>query len=201
MSLRPTPAFAGVTFDIATIPAGEAYQRIYLSKHPDPLGFGKTPSRFSDPRRRVEANRFGVLYLGSTLKVCFLEAILRDDRNGAVGDFPIDETDLRSRRVATIAGSRSLLLVDLRGDGPVRMGVPSDVVGGSSQTLARKWSVALHDHPAAVDSIIYPSRLNKQHNVAIFDRAIPALPCSLRMPLLQASGIVAALDDLKVALV
>lgn len=112
MSLRPATAFARVTLDITTIPAGEAYQRIYLSKHPDPLGFGKTPSRFSDPRRRVEANRFGVLYHRSTLKVCFLEAILRDNRNGAVGDFPMDETDLRSRRVATIAGSRPLRLVD-----------------------------------------------------------------------------------------
>lgn len=201
MSLRPTASFASVTLDIATIPAGEAYQRIYLSKHPDPLGFGKTPSRFSDPRRRVDANRFGVLYLGATLKVCFLEAILRDDRNGVVGDFPIDESDLRSRRVATIAGSRPLQVVDLRGDGPVRMGIPSDVASASSQPLARAWSLALHYHPAQVDGIIYPSRLNEQHNIAIFDRAIPALTCSARVPLLRARGIVATLDDLKVALV
>ncbi len=201
MLLRPTPAFAGVTLDIATIPPGDAYQRIYLSKHPDPLGFGKTPSRFSDPRRRVAANRFGVLYLGATLKVCFLEAILRDNRNGIVGDFPIDENDLRSRRVATIAGSRPLRVVDLRGDGPVRMGIPSDVVSASSQTLARAWSLALHDHPAQVDGILYPSRLNEQHNVAIFDRAISALTCSARVPLLRARGIVATLDDLNVAVV
>lgn len=201
MSLRPTSAFAGVALDIATIPAGEPYQRIYLSKHPDPLGFGKTPSRFSDPRRRIAANRFGVLYLGATLKVCFLEAILRDDRNGVVGDFPIDEHDLRSRRAATIAGSGSLRLVDLRGDGPVRMGIPSDVVSASSQTLARAWSLALHAHPAQVDGIIYPSRLNEQHNLAIFDRAISALTCSASVPLLRAPGIVAALDDLRVALV
>lgn len=201
MSLRPTAAFAGVTLDIAAIPAGVAYQRIYLSKHPDPLGFGKTPSRFSDPRRRIAANRFGVLYLGATLKVCFLEAILRDDRNGIVGDFPIDEHDLRSRRVATIAGSRLLRVVDLRGDGPVRMGIPSDVVSASSQTLARAWSLALHDHPAQVDGILYPSRLNEQHNVAIFERAISALTCSARVPLLRARGIAATLEDLKVAVI
>lgn len=201
MSLSPTSAFAGVTLDIATIPAGEAYLRIYLSKHPDPLGFGKTPSRFSDPRRRVAANRFGVLYLGATLKVCFLEAILRDNRNGVVGDFPIDENDLRSRQVATIVGVRPLQVVDLRGDGPVRMGIPSDVVSASSQTLARAWSLALHDHPAHVDGILYPSRLNEQHNVAIFDRAISALTCSARVPLLRARGIAATLDDLRVAVI
>jgi hypothetical protein len=58
---------------------------------PDPLGFGKNASRFSDPRRRDATKRFGVLYLGETLKVCFLEAVLRDRRDGLIGDLPIDE--------------------------------------------------------------------------------------------------------------
>ncbi len=86
---HPTAAFAGVALDLATIDPGERFGRIYLSRYPDPLGFGKTKSRFSDPSRRIETNRFGVLYLGSTLKVCFLEAVLRDERNGTVGDYPI----------------------------------------------------------------------------------------------------------------
>jgi hypothetical protein len=46
-------------------------------------------------------------------------------------------------------------LVDLRGDGPVRMGVPSDVARGSAQLLARQWSVAFHAHPSTPDGIIY----------------------------------------------
>jgi hypothetical protein len=39
-------------------------------------------------RRRLASNRFGVLYLGDTVKVCFLEAVLRvrDRRDGAIGD-------------------------------------------------------------------------------------------------------------------
>jgi hypothetical protein len=77
MVLASTAAFAGVNLDIATIRPGALSERIYLLRHPDSLGFGKTPSRFSDPRRRAEENRLGVLYLGSTLKVSFLEAILR----------------------------------------------------------------------------------------------------------------------------
>jgi hypothetical protein len=93
-NLRPTPAFAGVDLEIVTIPADKNYRRIYLSGYPNPLGHSKTPSRFSDPRRRIDANRFGVIYLGSSLKVCFLEAVLRDKHNGTVGDFPIDETEL-----------------------------------------------------------------------------------------------------------
>ena len=88
MTLAPSSAFAGVTLDIETLGAGAPYRRIWLASYPDPLGFAKGRSRFSDPRRRVDANRFGVLYLGSSLKVCFLEAILRDDRDGVVGTLP-----------------------------------------------------------------------------------------------------------------
>jgi len=201
MSDYPTPAFARVDLDLATIPAGEVYQRIFLSRFPDPLGFGKTPSRFSDPRRRIAANRFGVLYLGSSLKVCFLEATLRDRRNGQVGDYPIEEVELRERVVAHITPTRPLTLVDLRHDGPVRMGIPTDVVRASSQTLSRGWSLALHDHPAKVDGIIYPSRLNDEVNLAIYERAVPALRSVHKSPLILAPGFASVLNDLKVALV
>lgn len=200
IGLRPTSAFAGVTLDIATIPAGEEYYRIYFRRYLNPLGYGKTPSRFSDPRRRVESNRFGVLYLGHTLKVCFLEGVLRDRRNGAVEDFPIDEVELEARMSSTIAPARDLRLIDLRGDGPVRMGIPTDVIGATRQTLARAWSVAIHQHPESVDGIVYPSRLNDQHNLAIYDRAVGALACSVTVPLLMAKGFSMVLNDLKVAL-
>lgn len=201
MSDHPIPAFARVDLDLAEIPAGEVFQRIFLSRFPDPLGFGKTPSRFSDPRRRVASNRFGVLYLGSSLKVCFLEATLRDRRNGQVGDYPIEETEIRARVVAHIAPARSLSLVDLRHDGPVRMGIPTDVVRASSQKLSRAWSLALHDHPAKVDGIIYPSRLNDEVNLAIFERAVPDLRAVHKAPLILAPGFASVLDDLKVALI
>ena len=80
----PTPAFAAATLDLAYIAPGAVFGRVYRQAFPDPLGFGKTRSRFSDPRRRAEANRFGVLYLGSSLTVCFVEAVLRD-ASSAVG--------------------------------------------------------------------------------------------------------------------
>jgi hypothetical protein len=61
MSLLPPAAFARADLDVATTAPDEIYRRIFLSHYPDPLGFGKTDSRFSDPRRRVPSNRFGVL--------------------------------------------------------------------------------------------------------------------------------------------
>ena len=50
---RPTPAFARVALALATISAGRHFGRIYLNRYPDPLGYGKSPSRFSDPPRRI----------------------------------------------------------------------------------------------------------------------------------------------------
>ena len=76
--LRPTKAFADAALDLASVGAGERFFRIYPDRYPDPLGYGMGPSRFSDPRRRPDHGRFGVLYLGASLKVCFVEAVLRD---------------------------------------------------------------------------------------------------------------------------
>lgn len=197
----PTPAFAAATLDLAHIAPGGVFGRIYRQAFPDPLGFGKTCSRFSDPRRRAEASRFGVLYLGSSLKVCFLEAVLRDDRDGVVGDHLMDEAELDTRRYAEVEVREALKLIDLRGDGPVRMGVPSDVPRGSKQNLARKWSVAFHDHPEQVDGIIYPSRLNGETNLAVYDRAVRRLHAPRVHVLRRAPGLAGTLNDLAVAII
>ena len=155
-TLRPSAAFACTALDLTTVAPGTRFGRIYHWRYPDPLGIGKTPSRFSDPRRRIPANRFGVLYLGSSLKVCFVEAVLRDQRNGAVTDYPIEERELHERLYADVEVAEPLSLVDLRGDGPLRMGVPSDVARGARQRLARLWSVAFHTHPSRPDGIYTP---------------------------------------------
>jgi RES domain len=198
---RPPADFARANLDLTTIAAGERFGRIYFDRHADPLGFGKTPSRFSDPRRRIPKTRFGVLYLGESLKVCFLEAVLRDKRNGAVGDYPLDEAELRTRRFAAVEVLAPLAMVDLRGDGGVRMGVPSDVTRASSQRLARAWSAAFHEHPAQPDGILYPSRLNGQTNLAVYDRALPKLRVAHTAALMDAPELPDVFDDLLVALV
>lgn len=180
---------------------GARFGRIYHERYPDPLGFGKTRSRFSDPRPHADDKRFGVLYLGSTLKVCFLEAVLRDRRNGEVGDYPIGERELIQRLYAEIVVTSPLKLVDLRGDGPIRMGIPSDVAGATPQSLARAWSVAFHEHPMEPDGIIYPSRLNEEINIAVYDRAVGKLRADRTSTLINATGLARVIDTLNVALV
>lgn len=198
---RPPPGFKNAKLDIEIVPAGERFGRIYLNAYPNPLGYGKSASRFSDPRRRIAENRFGVLYLGETLKVCFLEALLRDRRDGHIGDLPMEETELDVRRFAEIETKEELRLVDLRDDHAVRMGVPSDVAKSSRQGLARTWSLAFYEHKAAPDGIIYPSRLNGHVNLAVYDRAIPKLLPHRVVPLIGASGLASVLRELQVGLV
>lgn len=74
------------------------FGRIYLNAYPDPLGFGKSPSRFSDPRRRIAANRFSVLYLGGTGHV-----------NLAVFDRAVSK--LAAKRVVPLMGAPGLASV------------------------------------------------------------------------------------------
>jgi RES domain len=198
--LDPTPAFARATLRIATVGPGQIFGRIYLNRYPDVLGYSKSASRFSDHRRRVPRNRFGVLYLGNTLKVCFLEAILRDQRNGVIGDYVIRESKLRSRRYALVELISQLNLVDLRGDGCVRMGIPSDVPRSANHALARRWSLAFYQHPSQPDGIIYPSRLNEDVNLAIYDRAVPKLREVSTTALIEAPGFAEVLNNLLVAI-
>ncbi|TPE48066.1 RES domain-containing protein [Amaricoccus solimangrovi] len=81
------------------------------------------------------------------------------------------------------------------------MGVPTDVARASRQSLARAWSLAFHEHPAKPDGIIYPSRLNGQTNIAVFERAIGKLGAVRTTKLLAAPGFAATLNELRVSIV
>lgn len=132
--------------------------------------------------------------------MCFVEAVLRDEGDGRAGDFLLDESDLVARRHAGVEVTMPLSMIDLRGDGPLRMGVPSDVARGSKQSLARRWSTAFHAHPAQPDGVIYPSRLNGETNLAIYDRAMGKLGVVSSRPLLSEPDLASVLRDLKVGL-
>jgi RES domain len=154
-------------------PGDFVWHRVYSSAYLNPLGFGYGSSRFSDPRTNLpETDRFGVLYFGESIEVCFLEAILRDTGNGRVGDLPIANSELTQRLCAVIEVREPLTLVDLRNGGPVVMRVPTDAVRASSHRWGQKWSHAFWSHRDSPDGLIYPSRLNEQTNVALYNRAL-----------------------------
>jgi hypothetical protein len=170
MGVGPLPpvSFGARPLAIHHAPAGAIWRRIYETRHPDPLGFGPSRSRFSDPTGRA----FGVVYLGSSVKVAFHEAILRDRGDARTGPVIVPIAELEAFTCAEIETAAPLKLVDLTGDGPFKMGVPSDVVSARDQSLAQIWSVAFHEHPDGVDGVYYPSRLNEERNIAVYDRSL-----------------------------
>jgi len=75
------------------------------------------------------------------------------------------------------------------------------VAKGRRQSLARKWSLAFHDHPQKPDGIIYPSRLSGQTNLAVFDHAIVKLKVAQVVRLMAAPGLSSVLNDLKIGII
>jgi len=194
----PPDGFETAKLAIRQETAGSVWYRIYHGQFPNPLGFGYGHSRFSDPTGKA----FGLVYMGSSLKVSFHEVIIRDRGDGRIGPLALGEAELADYRCAKIEILDDLKLVDLTGDGPFKMGVPSDVIGARDQTLAREWSAAFFAHKDQVDGIYYPSRLNEERNIALYHRAIPKL-IARRTPLLLEMGATldATLDDLDLAII
>jgi len=157
-----------------------------LARYPSPLGYGKTPSRFSDPRVALrEDERFGVFYIGASIRVCFLETVLRDRRTARTGYLPIPESELQEWNTVSVEITEALRLVDLTGDGPVRMGIPTDAGRASRHHWGQIWSLALWGHSSEPDGILFPSRLNTELNIALFDRAMPKIRHAMVVPLLN----------------
>jgi hypothetical protein len=77
---RPKHPFSLGHLVITEVPAGSVWHRLLLDKYPNPLGYGHSPSRFSDPREQ-QGDSFGVYYAGASFEVAFLEAFVRDRRN------------------------------------------------------------------------------------------------------------------------
>jgi len=193
----PPAGFARRPLVLTAEPAGSIWQRIYAAAHRDPLGFRPSLSRFSDPTGK----RFGVVYLGSSAKVAFAEAVLRDRAVGTLKPFLIPMSELESYACADIEIADTLDLVDLTGDGHLRSQVPTDVTGASDQTLARLWSEAFHDHPDEPDGVLYSSRLNKERNIALYDRAVGKLKSKAAQRLVERRDELATiLDDFDIGI-
>jgi hypothetical protein len=127
---------------------------------------------------------------------------LRDRRNGRVGDVPIPYAQLQQLMGAEIRIVRPLNLVDLRGDNPVEIGVPTDAVRASSHRLGQKWSLAFWLHKQRPHGIVYYSRLNDEINIALYDVALPNMRVSTTRPLLEYTTEVAGLiREFKLAIV
>ena len=182
-----------------SIPSGSAWHHIFLDRYPDPLGFGFAASRFSDPRKR--RHRFGVYYVGETFEVAFLETLLRDRKNGNPDRLLLDRAELADYAHVEIAILQPLDVVDLRGGNAIALGLPTDAIGARSHAPGRRASLEFYQHPKYFDGIAYPSRLNGDSDIAVYDRAIPKLSAGPRQKLDTHAELAAVLDAYRVVLV
>jgi hypothetical protein len=179
----------------AHAPVGSVWHHTLLDRFPDPLGFGFASSRFSD-QRKSPASRFGIYYVGQTFEVAFLETMVRDLRNGNPGPLVLGPSDLDDYVHVHFTVQARLDLVDLRGGNAVGLGMPTDAVRATSQSLGQRASLAIY----RLDGIWYPSRLNGDENLAVYDRAVPKLSAGPRRKLSTCPELAPVLDAYRVAL-
>lgn len=196
----PTAAFAATPLPLVSVSLPN-FHHIFSSRYPDPLGYGKNPSRFSDPRRRVAKNRFGVYYLAETPEAAFVEAVLRENAIGTTGTYIIPKTTLAALKLADIRATSPLNLVDLRGCAKVRLRVPTDATSASNHRLGQHWSLGFHDNPSRPDGILYDSRLVGRANIAVYDRAMHKLAVNDVTDLLDSADLIAILTKYDIGMV
>lgn len=153
--------------------------------------FGPTPrARFDHhPSPAGDHAAFGILYASGDAVTALVEA------------FQATATIHRSRNqpwLATFGLARAVTLLDLGGAWPTRAGASQALATTDDPSTTQAWSRAIHESFAAVDGILYPSAMRGAprqppparvdprlfgRNIALFERALPALPTHPRLHL------------------
>ena len=169
--------------------------RLIGSDHRDsPLGAVASPSRFSDP-----AGKFSVLYAAETVSCAFWEALARNRfTRRRRRELPL--ADVAARVLVSLCSDDALNLVDLRTDGPVRIGAPTAVAHDANHAAGRALAAVTYASVPQADGFLYLSRFTGDACVAVFDRAFGRLSLLSIMPLVASAEFLQALDDYDVVL-
>ena len=179
---------------LRSIRLGRVFRVIHRDLGSTPLGAGPAPSRFSDPRER-----YAVLYASDAVRCAFWETLCRN-RFTRRRRRELPRVEVETRLVASIGSSGTLRLIDLRGDGPVRIGAPSAVAHSGNHAAGRALSAAVHAGVPEADGFLFASRFTGDACVAVFDRAFGKLKALGVDELVRHSGFLDALDDYDIVL-
>ena len=152
-----------------------AIWRIMPGRHlASPLGATPAASRFCS-----RDAGYTVFYASPDFGTAFIETVVRDrftrrrQRNVAL----MEVTGRAWARIVVQSGT-VLTLLDLRGDGCVRIGAPTDTGRARNHAADRAFGRAIHEAHADVDGLLYGSRLTGEDAYAVFDRGIGKLAVS-----------------------
>ncbi len=173
---------------------GRVFRVIHHDRRPTPLGAAPAPSRFSDPRER-----YAVLYASDAVRCAFWETLGRN-RFARRQRRELPRSEVEARLVVSIGSTGPLGLIDLRGDGPVRIGAPSAVAHDGNHAAGRALSAAVHAEVPEADGFVFASRFTGDSCVAVFDRAFGKLRALGVDDLIRHVEFLDALDDYDIVL-
>ncbi len=127
------------------------------------------PSRFSDP-----LGGYSVLYATQSMRCAVWEGLTRD-RFARRRRRIIAYREVEPVVVVTLHSIEPLFLVDLRRDGPVRIGAPTAVAHDADHRAGRSLSAATYANVPEADGFVYQSRFTGHTCLAVFDRAASKL--------------------------
>lgn len=170
------------------------FRVVHRNHRGTPLAAVPAPSRFSDPRAR-----YAVLYGAETVRCAFWETLGRN-RFARRRRRELPRAEVESALIVSIASEVPLSLLDLRGDGPVRIGAPSAVAHDGNHAAGRALSGAIHDGVLEADGFLFASRFTGDRCVAVFGRALGRLRATGTVDLVRHADFLEALDDYDILL-
>ena len=170
------------------------YRLIHKRYRDHPLGSVAVPSRFGDP-----AGRYSVLYAAEAVRCVFWEALARN-RFTRRKRRELPRSDIDDRLVVSIRSTETLTLVDLRGDGPIRIAAPTAVTHDANHAAGRALSSATYATVPEADGFLFRSRFTGHVCAAIFDRAFPKLAVVDVSSLIDNADFLSALTDYEIVL-
>ena len=169
--------------------------RVIHQKHRrHPLSAVPAPSRFSDP-----AGAYAVLYAAEAVRCSFWEALARN-RFTRRTRREIPRAEVAARLIVAFCATETLALVDLRGDGPIRIAAPTAVAHDSNHIAGRALSAATYADVQEADGFLFHSRFTGHVCTAVFDRAFDKLNTLSVSPLIEHADFLDALDDYDIVL-
>ena len=112
----------------------------------------------------------------------------------------LPRADVEARLVVSLRSTEAVSLVDLRGDGPIRIAAPTAVAHDSNHAAGRALSAATSASVLEADGFIFQSRFTGHNCAAVFDRAIRKLESLDVTPLIRQADFLDALDDYGITL-
>ncbi len=165
------------------------FRIVHRTHRTAPLLSAPAPSRFSDPKAR-----YAVLYAAETVRCAFWETLGRN-RFVRRTRRELPRAEAESALVVSISCDAPLRLVDLRGDGPVRIDAPSAVAHDGNHAAGRALSGVVHGGVPEADGFVFASRFTGDRCIAVFERAGGRLRTDGIVELIRQAEFLETLED------